>query len=148
MEHPQYDEGQWPIVLVTMPEHELSDADLLLHIDRLSAFSKRGQRFVQIIDVRGAGTLSAEARRVIAERLDQDEEAYPGILIGVAIVLATPLHRGIFKALSWLTRNPRPFESFSDVDGAKQWARGLLGAQASASHIRVSAQASDSKRVG
>jgi hypothetical protein len=133
-EQPQYDEAEWPIVLVTMPKEELNDADLLRHIDKLSAYSRRGRAFAQVIDVRTASSLSARARRIVAERMDHDEEAYPGVLRGVAIVLATPLHRGIFKAISWLSRKPRPFEAFSEVEAARVWARQLVGVQASASH--------------
>ena len=71
----------------------------------MSSFSKRGDaRFVHIIDLRMTASLSAEARRLIAERSDRDEEAHPGILIGLAVVLATPLRRGIFKAINWLSR--------------------------------------------
>jgi hypothetical protein len=129
MEQPRYDEAKWPILLVTMPPEELAGPDLLLHMDRMSAFSKRGVQFVQVIDVRAASSLSAKARRLVAERMDQDEEVYPHILVGVAIVLATPMHRGIFKAITWLSRNPRPFEAFSEIDEAVIWARGLLRAQ-------------------
>ena len=147
MQEPRYDEGQWPIVLVTMPVGELQGDDLIRHVDRLSGYLKRGVPFVQVIDVRTAASLSADSRRLIAERLDQDEELYPGLLRGVAIVLATPLHRGIFKAISWLSRKPRPFEAFSDVDEAMAWARRLVAV--APAHSTTMPIASDvTKRVG
>jgi hypothetical protein len=146
MDQPRYDEGQWPIVLVTMPDAELKEPDLLRHIDRMSSFSKRGVAFVQVIDVRTAGSLSAHSRRLVAERMDQDEDAYPGVLLGVAIVLATPLHRGIFKAISWLSRKPRPFEAFTGVDEAMLWARRLVAVPARSMTMPVATDVS--KRVG
>jgi hypothetical protein len=126
MDQPQYDEAAWPTLLITMPKRELDDAELCAHLDKLSSFSKRGQPFVTVIDVRAASSLSAHARRVVAERMDKDEEAYPGALLGIAIVLSTPLHRGIFKAISWLTRSQRPYEAFSRLEDARLWARQLV----------------------
>ena len=146
MEQPRYDEGQWPIVLVTMPQVELKNAELLGHMDRISAFNRRGAPFALIIDVRASESLSADSRRVIAERMDQDEDTYPGVLLGVAIVLATPLHRGIFKAISWLSRKPRPFEAFTSVDEAMVWARRLVAVPARSMTMPVATDAS--KRVG
>jgi hypothetical protein len=147
MEQPRYDEGHWPLVLVTMPAEELSEVDLIRHIDRLTAFTKRGVPYVQLIDVRTAASLSARARRLVAERMDQDEEAYPGVLAGVGIVLATSLHRGIFKAISWLSRNPRPFEAFSELDEAMVWARRLI-AVAPAHSVTLPIATDVTKRVG
>jgi len=146
MDQPRYDEGQWPIVFVTMPEQELNDADLQRHIERMSSFSRRGVQFVQVVDVRNVGSLSAHSRRLIAERLDQDEEAYPGVLIGLAIVLSTPLHRGIFKAMSWLSRKPRQFEAFTEPADAVLWARRLLANPAQSMTVPIAPDVS--KRVG
>jgi hypothetical protein len=148
MEQPQYDERAWPIVVVTMPVEELTGADLLRHMDRMSSFSTRDTQFVQIIDVRTANSLSANGRRLVAERMDQDEEAHPRTLIGVAIVLATPLHRGIFKAISWLSRNPRPFEAFSEVEDAMVWGRSLLRTQVPAHSLTQPIASDVTKRVG
>jgi hypothetical protein len=139
MEKPRYDEAQWPILLVTMPKAELSAAELGDHLDRMSSFSKRGEPYAQVIDVRTATALGAQARRLVAERMDQDEEAYPGVVVGIAIVLATPLHRGIFKAISWLSRKPRPFEAFSDLQEAMTWARRLTAVPAHSLTMQIAA---------
>jgi hypothetical protein len=146
MEQPRYDEGQWPIVQITMPQAELKDAELMRHMDRISEFNRRGSPFALVIDVRASESLTADSRRVIAERLDQDEDTYPGVLLGVAIVLTTPLHRGIFKAISWLSRKPRPFEAFTSVDDAMAWARRVVAAPTHSMTMPVATDAS--KRVG
>ena len=151
MDQPRYDEGDWPIVLVSLPKEDLDRAKLLQHVEQLTAFTRRGRPYVQIIDVRGSNSLNAEARRVVVERMDQDEETHPGILLGVAMVLATPMHRGIFKAISWLTRTPRPFEAFSEIDDAKVWARDLIARTPASQTMRVSSnagQAALAKRAG
>ena len=151
MDRPRYDEGQWPIVLITLPSAELNDAEWALHLDRLSAFSRRGVPFAQILDVRTSSSVSAEARRLIAERMDLDEEAYPGVLRGVAVVLATPVHRGIFKAISWLSAKPRPFELFLEPADALLWARRLVAVPADSLTISIAPDVSGSratKQVG
>jgi hypothetical protein len=146
MGKPRYDEGQWPIVLVTMPKEELDDAELIEHLDRMSSFCKRGVPFVHIIDLRMTAALSAEARRLIAERSDQDEEAHPGVLVGLAVVLATPLQRGIFKAITWLSQTSRPSEAFPELETATAWARRLLTAPARSAAMPVATDVA--KRVG
>ena len=57
MQEPRYDEGNWPVLLVTMPVDELRHEELIRHIDRLSAYLKRGEPFAQIIDVRRSASL-------------------------------------------------------------------------------------------
>jgi hypothetical protein len=147
MQDPHYDEGHWPVLLVTMPVNELNDRELVHHIDRLSSYLERGVPCAHVIDVRRTASLGADSRRLIAERLDQDEERYPGLLRGVAIVLSTPLHRGIFKAMSWLSRTPRPLEAFSEVQAAMLWARRLVAA-VPAHSMTMPIAADVTKRVG
>jgi len=146
MREPRYDEGQWPILVITMPPQDLTDAELHGHLDRVSAFTKRGAPYVQVLDVRLVQSFSARGRRLMAERTEQDDKAYPGVLLGVGVVLSSALHRGVFKAMAWLISTPRPAQSFSEVEPALSWARHLLAAS---NHSAVLPVAKDiSKRAG
>ncbi len=147
MSQVSYDDSAWPILVITMPDQELIGAEMLEHIDHMSAFTRRGIPYVKIIDVRVSPSLSAQSRRIAAERLDQDDEAYPGVLLGVGIVLATSLHRGIFKAMTWLSRSTRPFEAFMTVEEAVTWARRLSLAPARSMTLPVATDVTN-KRVG
>ena len=89
--------------------------------------------------------------RQALERLDRDEEAYPGVLLGIAAVLATPVHRGIFKAISWLSARPRAFEAFSEPAEALVWARRLLAVPATSLTMSIAPAVASSrgrKQVG
>ncbi|HEX3774854.1 MAG TPA: hypothetical protein VHV51_10350 [Polyangiaceae bacterium] len=143
-----YDESQWPILLVTLPERELEGAAFYAHIEKMSSFVRRGVPYVQLIDVRKSPSLSANSRRLVAERMDHDEEAYPGILLGVGIVLSTTMHRGIFKAMSWLTRRPRPFEAFTEISEATSWGRRLLNVPAHSMTIAIASDVSKRGVIG
>jgi len=142
----RYDESKWPVLMVTLPAQELLDGEIQAHLERMSSFTRRGSPYVQVIDVRVSPSLSAPSRRLVAERLDHDDEAHPGVLLGVGIVLATSLHRGIFKALSWLSRSQRPFESFTEVEEAVTWARRLANAPVHSMTLPVATDIS--KRTG
>lgn len=142
----RYDESKWPVLVVTLPDEELMGKEMQAHIDRMSSFTYRGVPYVQVIDVRVSPSLSAQSRRATAERLDHDDDAHPGVLLGVGIVLATSLHRGIFKAMSWLSRSQRPFEAFTDLEEAMTWARRLTNAPVRSVTLPVATDVS--KRTG
>ena len=142
----RYDDSKWPVLLVTLPEADLSGARMLAHLDHMSSLTARGTPYVAIIDVRLSPALSAQSRRLTAERMDQDDEAHPGVLLGVGIVLATSVHRGIFKAMTWLSRSPRPFEAFTDLEEAAKWARRLSNAPVRSVTLAVAEDVN--KRVG
>jgi hypothetical protein len=146
LDQPRYEEAYWPIVLVTMPPQELGEVDMMRHLDRISSYRKRGLPFVLIVDVRDAAPLGARSRRMVAERMDQDQVAYPGAMLGVAVVLVNSFQRGIMKAISWLSTRPRPYEPFSTLEDAMRWANRLLAtapAQSATSPVATNA----SKRV-
>jgi len=110
MDQPRYDEGQWPIVL-SHANAELKEPDLLvISIDVVLQQAGRGvscRSSTCSRPIRSASLASS------GRRAHGSDERRTGVLLGVAIVLATPLHRGIFKAISWLSRKPRPFEAFT-----------------------------------
>ncbi len=141
-----YDDSKWPILLVTMPELDMSGAPMLAHLDRMSSYAQRGMPYVAVVDVRLSPSLSAQSRRLVAERMDQDDEEHPGVLLGMGIVLATSIHRGIFKAMTWLSRSPRPFEAFTTIADAQAWARRLVLAPVRSMTLPIAEDVN--KRVG
>lgn len=146
MREPRYDEALWPILVITMPPEELTDTELRGHLDRVSGFTKRGVPYVQIIDVRLVQSFSARGRRLMADRTELDDKAYPGVLLGVGVVLSSALHRGIFKAMAWLISTPRPAQSFSELEPALSWARRLLAPPNESAVLKVAQDVS--KRAG
>lgn len=123
---PHIDETHWPVVVVTMPRHSMSDDELRKYLDRLTHYCTRGQPFVLVVDVRAAATLAPMQRRILADQLDLHAEEYPNIRRGVAIVLSSAVHRGIVKVFAWLTRKPLRIEPFGSIELAMAWASSLL----------------------
>ena len=82
----------------------------------------------------------------MAERTELDDKAYPGVLLGVGVVLSSALQRGIFKAMAWLISTPRPAVSFSEMEPALTWARHLVAPSHQSAVLRTAGDVS--KRAG
>lgn len=133
-----YDESRWPFLLVTKGPKEQTEAEFLEHLATLSNYFARGQRFGMVMDVRQSPILSAERRRSASERMEADMRQYGPLLVGVALVLSSPLSRGMFKALLWLRpRQQPPMLAFPTVEPAMQWLREQLRKESRATSLSV-----------
>ena len=121
----QYDETNWPFVVVTIPPEVISDREFAEHLDRMSAYFERGERFGLVIDARDAQPLSADRRRQVAERLDHDIEQHGDRLIGTGVALSSAIGRGVFKVIQWMSKASHPMMSFDTVDAALEWLKTL-----------------------
>ena len=122
----RYDESRWPFVVVTMPSTDPSDHEFAQHLDHISSYFDRRERFGLIIDARQAPPLNAERRRSVAERLDRDLERDPELYVGTAVVLSSPVGRAVLKVITWMRRSPHPMMAFDALDPGLRWLRGLL----------------------
>jgi hypothetical protein len=118
------DEATWPLVVVHWPAQPLADSEFSASLAQIGSYFERGVRFGLVMDVREAPALSAERRRQIAERMDENGRRWPGRLVGVAIVTSSAMHRGIMHAINWLRQHQEPpSEGFRDLTGALAWLR-------------------------
>ena len=124
----RYDESNWPFAVITMPSEALSDQEFTAHLDRISAYFVRAEPFGLVLDARRSPPLSADRRRLVAERIDHDLERHGAVLFGTAVVLSSAVGRGVFKVIVWLTRSQQPMMSFAELEPALAWLRGLKGA--------------------
>jgi len=120
----QYDESGWPIIVVTLPARSLNDGEFLDSLNVLSDYSRRG-RIGFVLDVRNCPLLSADRRRSIAERMDQDAKIH-GYKCPVAIVLNSSIQVGVVQVLSWLAQTKPLISMFGNVDEARVWIRKML----------------------
>jgi hypothetical protein len=116
-----YDASNWPVLLVTLSAESMTRPEFDRHLDRLESFFERG-RFGLVIDVRAGGVLNATERKVLAAWFDDVVQRYPGRLASLGVVLSSPIQRGIFKALSWLTTSPFEREACAELEPATKWA--------------------------
>jgi hypothetical protein len=123
----QYDTSDWPIFLVTSPRAVLSLEETVAHMRCVTEIGfARGEPFVLLFDARNAPRHNAAQRRIVADEMKRSQRLFPGLALGVGIVLRSSLDRGIVTAINWLAGPPYPIGVFESVIKAKVWARALL----------------------
>jgi hypothetical protein len=120
-----YDESKWPWLMVKMPAEAVSDQAFVTHLERMSKYFAKGDRFGFVIDALGAPPLNAMRRRQVADLIDREMARHGENLIGMAVVLSSPVARGVFKVIQWTSRTRHPMMSFDTVDAALGWLRSL-----------------------
>ena len=128
MVEPRYDDSDWPLFRISMPEAELSEAAFATLVDTMDGLFLRGRRFAVLLDARLAPPLSAKRRQLLGERGDAAYARHPGMMVGFACVMRSPVQRGIFTAIHWLTRRNRHARAFSIVTEAEAWLSSRLRA--------------------
>ena len=119
--HVVYDDSDWPIFRVQIPERALTSTEFRAHVARLSAAAERGEPYGLLIDALKAPPLNASERQLIADSLRFTARRHPGILRGVAVCLESAISRGGLTAITWLARPPYPMKGFESVASANVW---------------------------
>lgn len=136
----QYDTSEWPIFLVTSPRGVLSLEDTAEHMRQVTQIGfARGEPLVVLFDSRNAPRHNAAQRKIVAEEMKRSQRLYPGLALGVGIILRSRLDRGIVTAITWLAGPPYPIGVFESVPKAKVWARELLASAAATTKARTGA---------
>jgi hypothetical protein len=123
---PRYDESEWPLLRVMMPPTALSEEAFEAHLDACSERYRRAQPFCMMIDMGSHPPLGAVQRKAVADRMMADNERFPGVMLGCALVVRSTRSRGSVTAINWIARIPYQFAAFEDADEAKRWLLGLL----------------------
>jgi hypothetical protein len=118
---PRYDESDWPILRVTMPRVALSDAAFQLHLDACSQRYKRGEPFCMLIDMAEHPPLTAARRKAVADRMKDDAQRVPGVMLGCALVVQSAPSRGSVTAINWIAQPEYRFIAFGDLQEARKW---------------------------
>jgi hypothetical protein len=118
---PTYDDSEWPIFKVKMPPVALSPADFEAHLDVCSERYKRGQPFCMLIDMGDHPPLGAARRKAVADRMIEDGERFPGVMLRCALVVRSAPARGGVTAINWVAQPAYPFTAFGDVLEARAW---------------------------
>jgi hypothetical protein len=117
----RYDGSDWPLYRVSIPSVEMDDKEFAVLVCTLDGLFTRGERFAILLDIRHAPVLGAKRRQIIAERAKAMFERFPGKCVGVAVVLSTPLQRGLFTALHWFLGGTHAARAFETVIEAESW---------------------------
>ncbi|MEQ9075112.1 MAG: hypothetical protein RLP09_14735 [Sandaracinaceae bacterium] len=118
------DASGFPLVSIVYPADSPVEG-IDRYLERIGRVFERG-RFVTVVDIRAVSLAVAHAanRKRVAEGIDRLTEAFPGVLVGEAVVVANGLMRGMVTAYNWLRRDKStPTEVFTGLDDARGWAR-------------------------
>ena len=132
MPTPRYDDSRWPLYRIILADEALSDREFDHFVATLDGLYERGQRYVVLLDARSAPPLDARRRQLLGERGKAINARKPERLSGVAVVLSSPLQRGIFTAIQWVARMHDRARAFATVAEAETWLLSKLREDANA----------------
>ena len=105
-------------------------ADSLQRITQLIQGEQRAQRkIVMIVDMRKAGALSANQRRIASAWMKEHLRSWKQVAVGSVFVITSPIVRGVLTALLWLQPLDMPHEVVGSLDEAMRWALERLEAE-------------------
>jgi hypothetical protein len=123
---PAYDESEWPIFRVKMPPVALSAEAFEAHLEACSERIRRGKPFCMLIDMADHPPLGAARRKAVADRMLEDGQRYPRVMLGCALVVHSAMSRGGVTAINWIAQPAYSFTAFEDVREARMWLNHLL----------------------
>jgi len=124
-----FDETDKPLMRMTY-QGLCDDAEWQRHIDQMSEWARRGDRYAVVIDAREVGHVPATQRRGIVDWIDRDRQHLKTNCAGGALIFSSPVQQGLWTAIAWLTPTPIPVKIFGQVPPAEAWLRDQLRGKA------------------
>lgn len=120
MSKTRLDDSLWPLVVFTAVG-EQSEADFEAYLDDCDALLKRREAYGSIFDVRRAAAIGPKLRKRQVEWLKRNDSLLRAYLVGTGMVMATPLQRGVFRAILWMRPLPYPYSVETSLDAARRF---------------------------
>jgi hypothetical protein len=122
------DDSRWPLVVFTAVgsqtedefEAYLADCDLLL---------RRREPHGVIFDGRRSTPIGPKLRQRMVAWLSRNDSLLRVYILANAMVMATPLQRGVFRAILWMRPLPFPYSVETTLEGARQFVCARLEAR-------------------
>jgi hypothetical protein len=115
-----HDDTRWPLIIVRMPTGSMTAADFDAHLQRLVGHLQRREPHGLVIDM-GDCDLNGENRRQLADHYRLHAAEVREHLRAVAMVVYSPIHRAMYRAIHALLGSPYPLRSFASFDEAEAW---------------------------
>jgi hypothetical protein len=118
-----FDRGAWPLVVLRCPAR-VEEGSLAPLIDDFEACHAQGHRFALLVDATAMQNMpSARWRRGLTDwandpRVLAETRRYS---VGTALLIASPLARGVYTALLWLWKPPTPHYAAATMSAAIEW---------------------------
>jgi hypothetical protein len=118
-----FDSDTWPLVVLRCPAH-VGDGSLEPLIDEFEACHAKRRRFALLVDATAMQSMpSAKWRKGLTDwandpRVREDTRRCS---VGTALLLASPLVRGVYTALLWLWKPPTPHFVTATMGAGVEW---------------------------
>lgn len=117
-----FDETRWPIVIARSPaeadESQIDQESFYEECDRLLG---EGRPFLMIQDLRGVPLLGPARRRRFAQYANTHIHQVRDVIGGFAVLLDSPIMRGVVTAVLWFVTPPCPVKVFTKPTDAENW---------------------------
>ena len=127
------DERLWPLVIYRF-RGQVSLQEMDDYLARQDVMLARHQPTLSLVLAEEAKLWEAAVLRRQAEWIKRNQETLRRYSLGAALVIQSPIVRGMLKAILWIQPMPQPYAVFSNVAAALGWLRERV-AQASASIV-------------
>lgn len=120
-----FNDDLWPICLLTLSGSP-TEKEFAQYLDELlTHYNKPGKR-AYVVDLRKLDGASPNIRKAQSHFFEKNEALVREKNVGMALVVANGLQRGILTALYWLKPFPCPHKIVTDIDEAENYCRGQL----------------------
>lgn len=119
---PAFNLDAFPLVVITYPSY-MTHAEADAYAQQLAQVMQRG-RIGTVVDIRAidSSAVTSTDRKYLAAVVDAVTKTRAGGLVAEAIVLDSPLLRGLYTAYCWLRLDSSyPSRAFGTVDQARVW---------------------------
>ena len=127
MGHFHFDDSRHPLTMVRFVG-DLSEEQLDEYLALLDEKLARRQRSVMIVDALDASARTDAQRRKQLKWVRDNEVEVRTYTLGVAIVIGSPIIRGVVSLVLWYQSLPFPCTVVSSVDDALAWAADICAA--------------------
>jgi hypothetical protein len=125
-QHPWFDHSRAPLLVQRYPR-DTSDEELSAFTAAVEAFMADHQEpFAWVVDASALVHATARQRQLMSEFEKRTAEHDRRFCLGTALVVDSPIARGIITAVYWLTPPVYPYRTFAKWDDAEKWARERL----------------------
>jgi len=121
------DDAFWPLLTIR-PHGVPTDAQYQDYLDAMTGYLRRGEAFVSLIDLSGAGMSTAPQRRRLAAWCEAHDELLRERLLGTAFIVAAPFQRLCVSVVFHLKPPTQPHLVVARWDEALAWAAERLEA--------------------
>jgi hypothetical protein len=118
----EIDDRHWPLVLFRF-SGEVSLAQLNEYLKRQEEFFERGTPMGSLVLTENLRMWDAPVLRRQAEWIKQNVAVLRRYSVGAALIIHSPVVRGMLKAILWIQPMPQPHVVCSTADEALRWLR-------------------------